>query len=226
MTAASMPKEAIDVMATAHQKREAQRIVDEAQAMMREHLNRGILLGGRTWLPIRTVTFELERLRVDVIRRAGIAGLFPDLRRGGDPDALSALVLTTAFAHGALFDLLAHLLVEEGVEYLPWSKALAADRAQFFASLAAPEDHQTIESTILLLVLDFFLKASVSMPISLKSLVVDGIREMESARSEAQRSRLPNTPRAADNSSSAGTTTSDAGTPLSEPSLGSGASTS
>lgn len=226
MATAAVPTDVTDAVDTAAQQRAAKRLIAEAQAAMREQLERGIVLGTRTWVPIRTVTFELERIRLEVMRRAGILGLFPEFQRAGqDTDALTARVLDTAFANGALFELLAHLLVEDGADYLPWSKPAALERAQRFASLVDAADHQTIENTILLLVLDFFLKASASMPISLKSLVVDGVSDIERAR-EQQRSRQPNTRTAAADSPSAATTTSGDGTPLSAPLLDSAASTS
>jgi hypothetical protein len=220
-----------DIISTAQRERAARRAIDEASEQMRAELDRGIELGGKTWKPIRAVTFALERRRMDVVRRAGIAGLFPYFNgTTGDTDALTALVLQTAFASGALFDLLAHLLVEDGVEYLPWSPAAAEARAAFFATLVDPADHQRLEANLLMLVLDFFLKASASMPISLRSTVREGIANARAAGIIPLNPIGPTDPRPSTSSetadsSFAATTTSDDGTPSSEPLPDFGAST-
>lgn len=226
MTAMSIPsdaEEADDVITKAQRQREAKRAVDDAADEMRGTLDKGIVLGGRTWKPPRALTFEAAKLRLDVVRRSGIAGLFPQFNRAtGDSDALTALVLQTAFANGALFDLLAHLLVEDGAEIVPWSQAAAAERATFFSRLVDPEDHARLEANLLMLVLDFFLRASASTPISLRSTVLAGIA---SARALGTAGRItdlisspPNTSDATDARSFAATSTSATGTPSSEPS--------
>lgn len=225
MTATALPADVEGLLSKTLRDRAQQRAVAEAADEMRAALDVGILLGGRMWKPPRVLTFELERLRVDVVRRSGIAGLFPLFKNANDrADELTALVLQTAFANNALYDLLAHLLVEDGVDYLPWSKSAAAERAGFFATLVDPADHQRIESTILMLVLDFFLSASASMPISLRSTVLEG---MASARAvlASQIDHPPNTPTDSDDQPSAATMTSDDGTPSSAPSRASEAST-
>lgn len=192
---------------------------------MRERLSAGIALAGVQYLPIRTVTFELQQKRVEIVRRANVIGLFPtfDVQRA-DVEALQALVLQTAFASGALYEMLSYLLVEDGIDCLPWSTERAAVRAHRFATLTDPGDHARLADTVLWLVLDFFLSASASSPIFLRSLAAPAPQGSGSARHNTNtvpaRNRPPNTPDEMDGSSSAAITISDGGTPSSAPSRG------
>ncbi len=196
---------------------------------MRAKLDAGIRLGGILWKPLRAVTFDLQNRRVDVVRRSGVTPLFPTFDVvAGDPSELAAEVLQVAFASGVLYEMLAHLLVEDGAEYLPWSPAKADERAHLFATLIDPADHQRLADNVLWLVLDFFLSASASSETFLRSLVSPArsarVSSINSSSSAPARSRRLNTPGATESSASAATSTSDAGTPSSAPSPGSEAS--
>jgi hypothetical protein len=101
------------------------------------------------------------------VRRAGAMPLVQRYTPDADPDALAADIIQAAFERSALFDLLATLLVEEGVT---WTPTMVGPNALFFASLSDPDDLARLEGSVLWLVLDFFLSLAKSSPISLKSL--------------------------------------------------------
>lgn len=188
---------------------DAMGIPGEATEALDDIRTNGIVLDGHTWRLVTAPTFEHQHLRVKAVQRAGVAALFPAYDViDGDADALAATVIDVAFTNGALFDLLAHMLIEDGAA---WSPAIARANALRLAALTDSADHGTLTQNILFILLDFFLSLAVSTPILLRSLIPRG----EAGAAPSRRNTRPP-------AASAVTSTLDRGTMSSVPSPDSG----
>ncbi len=112
-----------------------------------------IVVGGRVFLQQPT-TFEQDLFVMDQAEIAGLGSVAKDLTPDEkDITAVAKAVVLRAYRSGALFLLLAALMVEEGEE---WSQETARANAEFFRRISDPEDKKALQPALAGAVLAFF----------------------------------------------------------------------
>ncbi|MBA3684605.1 MAG: hypothetical protein H0W72_05120 [Planctomycetes bacterium] len=123
-----------------------------AQQMDKEAVLR-IVIGGRVFSQQPT-TFEQDLFVMDQAEIAGLGSVAMDLTPDEkDITAVAKAVVLRAYRSGALFLLLAALLVEEGTE---WSQETAKANAEFFRHISDPADKRALQPALAGAVLAFF----------------------------------------------------------------------
>lgn len=139
-----------------------------------------IVVSGRRFKTATSMTFEQDIYTLKVLEESGLQ----DLARQYDPihtdiSKLSTKVIVTAFGSGKLFELLGAVLEEEGV---PWSIKTAEENAHFFSQLRDPQDKSALKSSMVAVILGFFVSGLLSSKTSKMSSLVN--LEMQPAGSE------------------------------------------
>lgn len=136
-------------------------------AAVEQMVGSGLTIAGRKFRVTTATTFEQDLFILSHMNESKLS----EIARGFDPatDDVSQFaesVIVKAFQTGKIFLLLAGSLVEEGVE---WTVEGAEQTAKFFSTLTDARDKQALHSSIMGILLSFFLKGESSVTISPKS---------------------------------------------------------
>ena len=115
-----------------------------------------LVLSGRSFRPPTKTTLEQDLYILERFRAAGMEDSTLELSDENKLVAATEKMLIQAYSSGTLFELLAGMLVEDGVK---WSPQQARQNAEFFANLEEPEDKANIQSALVGTVLSFFFNA-------------------------------------------------------------------
>lgn len=126
-----------------------------------------LTLSGRVFRKARTTTIDQDAYVMKRMREFGLvemASTFDPVK--DELDDFSQQLLMAAFETGKLYEVLAGVLIEEGVV---WSRAVAKQNAEFFATLTDKDDKAQLFSSIASVLVDFLVYAAVWSKTSLKS---------------------------------------------------------
>ena len=140
---------------------------------MEHALASGFVVAGRTFRRPATTTFAHDAYTMKQLHGSGLFVAMQnfDMLQSPTMDELTTAIVIEAFSSGKLFQLLAAVLVEDGVK---WSPAVADDVAMFFENLTDIQDKATLREAIPWVLLNFFIGAEDSWRIFLKSSKSDG----------------------------------------------------
>lgn len=125
-----------------------------------------------------------------VMTRLDKAGLEVIAQRYSTPDKLDELAVKcveAAYDNGTLYEILAGMLVEDGVK---WTQETARKNAEYFADLTNSEDKIAIQGPIVSILMLYFASGLASSTTSLKSLETEG-SAASPASSESPLSAIP-----------------------------------
>jgi hypothetical protein len=116
-----------------------------------------ITVQGRTFRPAKRTTIAQDMYARKMLKVAGLETFVQHINlRTFDLDELAEEIILTAYETGVLFNVLAGLLVEDGVQ---WTRERAEETALFFEQVSDPDDKNALLQPIAGVVLSFFVNA-------------------------------------------------------------------
>jgi hypothetical protein len=141
-------------------------------------------VGGRTFRPSSDTTFEQDMYIGSLLKDAGLVKMAAGFNLAESEISDVAIdIITSAFASGKLFDLIAGAMEEIGT---PWSIPEAKKNAQFFAQLRKGEEKKKLHGAIVGIILGFFVSGAASSKTSLS--FSEGSPELDPESSSSQQS--------------------------------------
>ena len=114
----------------------------EAPGITGEQPERIVTLGGRTFRQSSITTVDRDTYMMRRYRTSGLAAFVKTFNPATDTlDSFGEKVYFEAFESGVLYEILAGMLVEDGVQ---WTRKIAAANAAFFANVPTQADKLTI----------------------------------------------------------------------------------
>lgn len=126
-------------------------------------LSAPLTIAGRLFRPATKTTFRRDLFVMATTKAAGVEAATAGFAVGDDLSKLAESIIVTAFQSGSLFLLLAALLDEDDVE---WTEATAHATAQFFADLSDEDDKRALHSSIVGVLMGFFVSGVGSLATS------------------------------------------------------------
>lgn len=128
-----------------------------------------IKIAGKNFCFAEITTMDQDAYVIVRMRSAGLYELSVKFDPSKDDiGKLGEEIILRALESGALYEILAGILVETGV---PWSRATAKANAELFGSITDPQDKKVVYENLATVVLDFLLVADVWSNGSLKSSI-------------------------------------------------------
>jgi hypothetical protein len=117
-----------------------------------------ITLGGRTFRRAESTTVDQDAYVTKRLRDSGLAKMLSDFDpRTDDLLDLNERIIFEAYERGVMYEVLAGILVEDGV---PWSRARAAANATMFADITDRAEKAAIVASAADFLFDFFTVAA------------------------------------------------------------------
>lgn len=134
-----------------------------------------ITVQGRKFLAVNDTTFEQDIYIMQLLEESGLQKLAAEFDiTKDDISDVSTKVIVTAFSTGKLFELVAASVEEIGVV---WSVEQAKLNAIFFRQLTDPQDKAALKSSIVAVILGFFVSGLLSSKSSeFSSTIARGIK--------------------------------------------------
>jgi hypothetical protein len=127
-----------------------------------------LLLGGRYWTAVGESNAEHDDWMTGALRRAGLIPL-PGIGAGESHAEYGQRIYADLSAHGERFNVLAGVLLPEGMRSEDWSAELAAETIAHLKRLVGPEDHQKMRDQLLSFLIAFFSNGTASSATSTSS---------------------------------------------------------
>jgi hypothetical protein len=118
-------------------------------------------LGGLDYQVISSSTIEWDVTLLNLLQGCGLADV--TLHHGETAEGLALRVYRTLMSSGAVFEILACVLVPATVDPLEWTPELMAKNAALFKRLHTEADKSAIKSQITTLVSNFFAQGLLSV---------------------------------------------------------------
>lgn len=128
---------------------------------------RVMVIGGRTFRQSRVTTIDRDSYVIKRYRVSGLAAFSRTFEPAiHDLNEFAEKLLWEAYESGVLYEILAGVLVEDGVR---WTRKVAEANAAFFANLTDPADKNAIAERSGDVLFDFLVIADASRKISLST---------------------------------------------------------
>lgn len=138
-----------------------------------------VRLGGRDFEVVSKSTIEWDVTLLTLLQGCGLADV--SMHAGEDAEQLAFRVFRTLMSSGAVFEILACVLVPAGTDPYAWTPELMRETSAFIRKLHTEEDKAAIRSQIVSLVAGFFQQGLLSISTSRSSFTLSG--EVESPSS-------------------------------------------
>ena len=134
-----------------------------------------VRLGGRDFEVVAKSTIEWDVTLLMLLQGCGLADV--TMHAGEDAEGLAFRVFRTLMSSGAVFEILACVLVPSGTDPYAWTPELMRETAAFIRKLHADEDKAAIRSQIVSLVAGFFEQGLLSISTSPSSSIRSELTE-------------------------------------------------
>lgn len=125
------------------------------------------LSDGRTFKITEATTSRQDMWVMTRLDRAGLEAISQTYNTPEKLDEMAVKLVEEAYEKGLLYEILAGILVEEGVK---WTQESAKANAEYFADLSNPGDKAAIQGPVASILLLYFASGLASRMTSLKSL--------------------------------------------------------
>jgi len=142
--------------------------IDEAVGDPAPALPSAIILKGRTFRRATSTSVDQDAYVTKRLRDSGLSTILQSFDPAVDDIvSLNERIIWEAFERGVMYEVLAGVLVEDGV---PWSRATAAKNAMLMAQITDPSEKAPILSSVADFLFDFFAVAAAWSSASMKSI--------------------------------------------------------
>ncbi len=114
-----------------------------------------IVVAGRSFRPAVNTTFEQDFFIMERVGESGADRI--EVKDNSDLTALGTKIILDAYRTGKLFELVAGMMVEDGVK---WTKQSAMENAEFFGNLTDTADKRALQDALVGVLLSFFVNAA------------------------------------------------------------------
>jgi hypothetical protein len=143
-----------------------------------------IQLGGRDFYPVRNSTIQYDLWMMKRIRACGLDRL--QVMDDETPEDFALRLFNHAIESDSILELLAGMLLPEGIDSAHWTPTIAQENLAFISTLTNTEDKRVIQSQFASMLIGFFSSGIISAKISPKSLKPAMVPEVDSDASAAE----------------------------------------